>query len=334
MLCADADWANVGQILAECLQTQGVDAEMFVQYHVGKKANNTQGTVKPLEEMLEIMSEYDVVQFMHSGRRILVPYRGDDSGPNRLQKEPYLDMRVAEKIDQIRAAGVKTTVFHGGTFYRVFHEKIHALDINQFFDATIIQTGDLFDLGGHNEKWLLPAVNTTKIRPRYKSSGSVLSFAHYPSKAAHKNTKVIRTVLKRMLRRKGGFEFKCNPTNVSHVENLKRMRAADVYIEHQMFELMGKKYGEFGITALEAAAVGDIVITCTNFKDRYEQEYGKFVPYVSNSKEEMKVYIKQLLSLSDEEIVEKQKETRQWVVDNHSYKVIGSRLLNLYHDLT
>jgi hypothetical protein len=334
MLCADMDWANVGQIYSKCLQTQGIDAEMFVQGHTLNKDPSEQGTIMPLKEMIKIMDNYDVIQFMHSGRRILVPYHGKDSGPTRFDKEPYLNAQVADKINNIRAKGAKTAIFHGGTFYRLFHKKIHKLNINSFFDTTFIQTGDLFNLGGHNEKWLLPAIDVKKISPCYKKVGSILKIAHYPSNASVKNTAVICSIVNKMHNSLSSFEFDCNTNKVPHVENLKRMSMADVYIEHQKFKLRGCTYGEFGVTALEAAAVGSIVVTCTKLKDRYKKEYGEFMPYISNSEKDLKRIIKRINNLTEKEIIQKQKKTRQWVCDNHSYEQMGKRLLQAYDDIS
>lgn len=330
MLCADMDWANVGYMYAECLKTQGVDAEMFVRGHTKNKVPSRQGTLVSLEKMVSIMGEYDVVQFMHTGRRILVPYHGMDKGPTRFDKEPYLNDFVAEKIDSIRAKGVKTAVFHGGTFYRLFHKKIHNLNINRFFDITFIQTGDLFELGGHNERWLLPAIDTDMYRPSYKKSGRKLRISHFPSNPKVKNTRTIEKVVDKVSQNLNNFNFTCSTEKVSHLQNLKRMKRSDVYIEHQGFNLRGKTYGEFGVTAFEAAALGNIVITCTKLQSRYEKEYGKFAPYISNSEQELELRIREVAGLTEHEIIRGQKESRQWVCDNHSYAQVGRQLVNIY----
>jgi len=119
--------------------------------------------------------------------------------------------------------------------------------------------------------------------------------------------------------------------NISHNNHLKRIAKSDIYIEHQCYRLDGEKYGEFGITALEAAALGKIVITCSSAIKKYNFEYGDCPLFISNCEEEFIDTINNIMKMTDEEISEHQKLTRDWVCKNHSYDALADRLINFYN---
>ena len=83
---------------------------------------------------------------------------------------------------------------------------------------------------------------------------------------------------------------------------------------------------------MEAAALGKVVITDFLGKEKYEKEFCKCPFLVANTKEELLEHISYLRSLNGEKIREIQKETRDWVVKNQSYKVIGGRLRDVLGD--
>ena len=73
---------------------------------------------------------------------------------------------------------------------------------------------------------------------------------HFPSKPAVKGSDKIVEAMKNV---KGNFEFRYSDKRVSWEEQIKRMSECDIYVERFT------KDSGFGITALEAAALGKIV---------------------------------------------------------------------------
>ena len=85
----------------------------------------------------------------------------------------------------------------------------------------------------------------------------------------------------------------------------------------------------FGITVMEAAALGKIVINRFPMKNSYEKVFGKCAIFNTESSDELKNVIEYLLSLSNEKIIDLQKDSRRWVENCHSYKVIGNHFLKI-----
>ena len=100
-----------------------------------------------------------------------------------------------------------------------------------------------------------------------------------------------------------------------------------VYIELFKPILEGNPYGSFGIQALEAAAMGKSVVTQNMNEDVYFNEYGFCRLMLANNETDFKDIVELLDKSSPDEIKNLQEETRQWVVDNHSYKSTGLKLL-------
>jgi glycosyltransferase involved in cell wall biosynthesis len=111
---------------------------------------------------------------------------------------------------------------------------------------------------------------------------------------------------------------------------MNRISECDIYIDHQAYELGGQPYGEFGIAALEAAAMGKIVVSCTGKQKRYEKENGKIGMLVSNSPEELKSTLVSLVTKEDRQLHKIRKQCRFWVERYHSYRYIGKKTESFY----
>jgi len=212
--------------------------------------------------------------------------------------------------------GQKVFVFHGGSSYRLHSEKVNAF-FNQFVDGAIVQTADLLNLGAKNEHWLLPPVDTKSINADYRYHDK--TFAHYPRHPAVVGTQAIDNVMDKI---EGGY-YKKDETTVSWKENIKRMSECDVYIE-----ALVPGY-EWGLTALEAASLGKIVITNSISKEMYEKEYGKLELLIANDEEELVNHVKDILTWTPKKIAKKKKATRDWVRKNHSFRAIGRRFMEI-----
>jgi hypothetical protein len=283
------DWANLGYTFSKCLNEVGLDALALTQCKISKYKDSAE--MANTKFMKKKALEADVIIFMHS-------------------KHINLGMDFNNK---------KVFVFHGGSKYRHNSDKINKI-FNPIVDKTIIQTSDLLGLGAKDERWMLPPVDTKKLIPNYhRLISNKLIIGHFPSSRVEKGTDIINEVANDLLIKSHNLMYLYDDSKVSWEENLKRIALCDIYIEQI-------RWGEWGVTALEAAALGKIVIT--NFKslNRYRQQYGDCQLMVANNKVELRDTIKNLLTWNDNYIDEKKKLTRKWVKDNHSYKSIGNRL--------
>ncbi len=194
--------------------------------------------------------------------------------------------------------------------------------LNQFFypiiEGAIVQTYDLLNLGAKNEKWILPPVDTEKIQVA-EVENDVLTFGHFPRHPAIKGTRVIYDLMQ-SLSDDPRFRFLASTKIVSWENNLKRMGECDVYIEE-----LAPPY-EWGITTLEAAALGKVVITDFNGLDSYQDVYGACPLLVSNTLEELRDRVIEAIEMDKSDLLLKQRETRKWVETYHSYEAVGERL--------
>jgi hypothetical protein len=213
----------------------------------------------------------------------------------------------------------KLFVFHGGTIYRNYSSRINN-HFNQIVDATIIQSYEFLDKGAKNQKWVLPPVDTKLIQPDYVYHDH--TFAHYPSKPYVKGTKEILEVMSPEARYYNGGRFLYSHELKPWEAHLKRVNDCDIYIEQMI-------YGDWGIAALEAAALGKVVITNFTGLEEYNKEYGNCELVVANNKTELNYKINEILAWSKDELLEKKKATRKWVEDYHSLEAIGNRLKEL-----
>jgi len=293
------DWANVGWVFQESLRAVGVDA---VALRTGKSHPFGYPEQARRVDIVEMQAEVDKgfgVMFMHS------------QWPGELVLK---DKKVA--------------VFHGGSWYRNEPERWNVF-WNPKIRVSAIQTANLLDLGAKNVVWVMPSVDTDAIVPNGWFQSGKLRFAHFPRKASKKGSaKFVRAM---MAFEGKGASFQFDPVVVPWKKSIERMSNCDVYLESQEYERKGpnglKPIGVWGITAMEVAALGKIVVTCFAQKKRYEREFGECPIIGANSKEELNKVIRKLLELSSSEIVQLQKKHREWVVRCHSRQAVGSKLL-------
>ena len=97
------------------------------------------------------------------------------------------------------------------------------------------------------------------------------------------------------------------------------MSECDIYIEQICKH-------EWGITALEAAALGKIAITTFRGLEEYRKQYGDCELVVANTENELRERVEEIMSWTPEQILEKKKATRRWVETYHSFEAVGQRL--------
>lgn len=223
LLCALADYANVGGMTAYALRSVGVDAWMFMvnPHPFNYRNQGTLLTQQNLREFLHYGHDADVVQHLHS------------------QYLPYTKKFPGQQA-----------VFHGGTMYREHPDQVNAF-FNPRVGLSLTQTTEMLDTGATNEVHWIPPVDFDRLSPGPYIQGDI-QFGHYPSDPTKKGTKTIVQAMKEMDLLD---QFVHDLRQVPYHENLGRIRTCDVYIEKQAY------YYDFSLTALEAGAMRRIVIT-------------------------------------------------------------------------
>lgn len=298
LIIAKHDWANLGYSYHKALKAVGVDSVM-VKLNRHHFAYPEQGTIRNIKQIISLAQQAKIIQYIHSEYISIGPLKGK-----------------------------RVFVIHGGSKYRQNSNKINKI-FNPMVEKTIIQTADLLDLGAKNEVWVLPPIDTITIKPIFNRQSNKIIIGHYPSDAGVKGSDVINKIIKKINNDeqfKNRIQYNYSDKSVNWNENIKRMSTCDIYVEALSLKQNGKKYGEWGITCLEAAALGKIIITHSQNSDRYRKEYGECPLNIANSPEELETTLKNLIMLKDDDILEKKKQIRHWVETLHNYRAIGKRL--------
>lgn len=291
------DWANFSYDNAKALKSIGIQCESV---KLTKHKNNYPNESKLVseKELQKLINKADIIQIHHSDKQMA----------SFVKNHPFV------------------VVYYAGSTYRNYPEFYNEL-FNPIVKMSIHALGEFWDLGAKNQKYLVGAVDTDKIKPHYSKGFSTPRIAHYPSNVNKKGTVHIKQMLDELAKRGRRFKFLGDDVHlVPFSENLKRMADCDIYIELFQLKLGTKRYGSFGISALEAAALGKIVITNNLSWKVYEDNYGKCELVIANTETEFINKLFFLIDSNDDILLEKQKATREWLVRNHSYKATGIRL--------
>jgi hypothetical protein len=288
---SQSDWANFAYTNSQALRSVGVECDSISATKHNHYLVQSE-TIPDITEMIDRIKQYDVVQFFHDNTRLF-----------NLIATHCNDKRII--------------VWHTSSVYRKYHASINAV-MNKYNVIHVCAMPEFMAMcpGAH---YVVGAVDTDKLIPT-KTNNAKVKFAHYPSNPTVKGTPKIWELMRGL-----DVDFTCSIELVNNDMQLKRISECDVYIE--MFterDGNGSLYGNFGITALEAAAMGKAVIT--NCKDRrvYYENYGK-LPFIVVNDE--KTFIHQVLLMNTG--VDITDETRDIIVKNHSYQSTGNRILKL-----
>lgn len=283
------DWASVGAVYAECLGEVGVNARsLCLRTHPFEYRIKSEVVDK--KRMQALAGQARVVVFMHTA-------------------PPFWNPGLRWK---------RVVVFHGGSKYRLAAPEWNVF-WNDKVDLSMIQTADLMGLGAKNQVLMPLAVDTKSIRMGVRPRGDKhqkIVIAHFPRHHELKGTSIILRTMRELGMERG--QFLHENRHVTWTENLDRMSKCDVYVESQQYAQMGVPLGEWGMTALEAAALGKVVVTCFFSKREYEREFGKCPIVAANSEDELLYELGRLVEMDGDGVDELKRETRQWVERNHS----------------
>lgn len=312
LMLTNNDWANIGYGFAKCLRLLGLDVRFIKgQTHPSYLLQGEIHKMIPLGSL---------------GNPELSPYV-TANGLRPLTEEAHVihftSSAFVETGTDLRKKHV--VVQHDGGLYRQKYQIANGL-FKGFADITIIQGPDLLGLGAKNEVWICNPVDTEMLRPDFGSNGKI-RIGHFPSNSITKNTgEVLRAIEILEGDRIWGNKFQYigvrgPEQRVSWMTNLERMKYCDILIERCNSKVM-----EWGATALEASALGTIVVTNSHSRELYEKEYGKWALHIANDYEQCVEILKGLISLGDRGILEEKHKSREWVVRYHSFEAVARRL--------
>jgi len=290
------DYSNFAYDNAMALRSVGVDANSYVIIPHQFNYLRTSEQIS-LSNVMQKMVEADYVQIFHSDSEAL---------------NVFINSKSKAKL----------IVYHAGSRYRRAPEKYNHL-FNGFVHKSVIALPEFAGLGCKNEQYLVGAIDTDRIYRTPSHPQHPFDFRHYPSNAHVKGTTdIIKMVME--VKQNNKFHFRYGLNRVESPQQYERMRECDIYIE--LFAPMneGKPYGSFGITALEAASMGKIVVTQNLNSDVYFNEYGFCRLFTPVTVSDFKEVIELLANSTPKEISNLQDETREWVVKNHGYKASGN----------
>lgn len=290
------DYANFSHDNAMALRSVGVDCTSYVIIPHPFNYLHTSITAS-INLVMEEMRSADYVQIFHSDSEAL---------------NVFINSKSKAKL----------IVYHAGSRYRRDPKTYNHL-FNGFVHRSVIALPEFAGLGSKNEQYIVGAIDTDRIYANPSHPQAPFTFAHYPSNPDVKGTDDIERMMREV-----GIKLRSSVQIVDMAKQYERMRECDIYIE--LFAPLngGKPYGSFGITALEAASMGKIVVTQNLNSDVYFNEYGECKLMNAINEDVFKDIVLSLNGYTQKQITNFQDETREWVVKNHSYKATGERLLN------
>jgi hypothetical protein len=328
-MLAQDDWANSGWRYFKCIQSLGIDI-LALKGSFHRMAYPEQIPIHPCM-MNKSTSEYP----------LNIPELG------AYAKDAKVIHYIASKVilPGIYLMEKKVVMQHGGSIYRTNHEKINDF-CNNFASASIIQCPDLLGLGAKNEHWIYYPVDTDFIQPDFTTKDKLI-VGHFPSNPEIKGTSTIVKIIEKLEKSplSKRFEYIGNRHTdwskefikeelVLWTDNLRRLAKCDIIIETCNDNIEGNVYGEWGNTAIEAAALGKIVITNSLAQDLYKKEYGGCALQIANTPKELEETLTKILSLSNAEIELLKAKSRHWVEDKHSIPATAQKLWDkVYKDL-
>lgn len=289
------DWANYSYYNACSLRAVGVEVEGY------KLMPHSFG----YSEQHPVISKEDMIKKINSGYDIIQIFNSD------IMMLHYLTNHKG-----------KVVVYHTGSGYRASHKELNQR-FNPVVNKSIIALGEFENLGAKNYTYISVAVDTDKLTARQQSEtiNKPYKFLHCPSNAKVKGTDKILKMFA-----KAGMSLIIDTKILSHEESWRRMRNCDIYVELFNPEINGDKYGSFGTTAAEAAALGKVVVTQNLSKEVYEKYYGDCPLILAEDETDFIRKIKWLNALPEKQLLDLQQVHREWAVNKHSFHATGLKL--------
>lgn len=290
----DVDYANLCYNLSKSLRSIGVQSESMT-LHPHSFGYKEQSTMVSHSMMIAAIKKAECVVIGHS---------------------------FAKFIEWI-PKGKRIFVIHTGTRYRQDSEALNAV-FDEVVERTFTDSPEFMELGAKMITYVATAIDTDNI-PQKKNTGSQITFAHYPSNPEVKGTGKILQMMSKI-----HAHIDSSVKKLHHEENLRRMSKCDVYIEMFATKQKGKTYGNAGVTAWEAAAMGKPVITNFLHDYVYKKAYGDLPFFIANSEVEFQLKVQNLAALDRIDYNLLSDFIRNTIVTRHSFEATGRYLLQYF----
>lgn len=289
---SESDYANYGHNISKALRSVGVDCiDLCLLKH--KFKYDESGVRVNLPTMIDRIKKANIIQVMHSDVKLF-----------------DLARKYNPKAEII--------VYHTGSRYR----QDFAMMNKKFAGCkTITDQTELMKRGNHHY-----VISPVKIHKPVFKSLLPIRIGHFPSSTEVKGTDDIIKMLRKF---SGKFKLVHSTDFVPNKAQIQRMSMCDVYIELFKPTLWGREYGCFGVTALEAASLGKLVITQDLNPSVYIENYGKHPFLLANTPEQFERTITEMLQMSCAQVKELQKENHKRLAENHSFEATGRRVLQI-----
>lgn len=210
-------------------------------------------------------------------------------------------------------------VYHTGSRYRQAKEVFDSI-FNPFCERTFVDIPDLYNDKAKNCT-LFPSPIAVPDKIVHRSAGRKLIVGHFHPKAQLKGSPLIIKAMEKI----EGIEFRYSDKLVSNKENLKRMAECDIIIDLLNNYQNGVPYGAWGVTTLEAAAMGKIVLSSNMFDEVYEKFYDYCPIGKIDTEADLIKYINFYAQMTTMEFRAAQDVFYEWVRDKHSFKASGEK---------
>lgn len=297
--CTTEDYANFAHDNAKSLRSVGIDCKDY-KTAAHKFNYPTQSTVIPNDQMVEMMRQADIIQIFHSNESMLQLLKNVD---------------ISKK---------KIYIYYCDSNYRSNPSYYNKL-FNPIVERSFIALCEFEGKGAKNETYIVGASDTSRIYSESKNT-QPYTIGHFPSSKEVKGTDKILEMLGKVT---SPFKLNFSTELTTYEKQLERMKDCDIYIELFKPELNGKQYGSWGMTTLEAAALGKVVVTQNLNNSLYQKTYGNCPLILCDNEQHFINNINKLLLLSNYELEQLQIDTYYWVENNHSYEATGKKLKQL-----
>lgn len=292
---SQTDWANFQYSNMGALRSVGLECDSITMQKHPFYAEQSE-VVPCIGDIIKRIANYDVIQFFHDNVSLF-------------------DLLYPAMV------GKKVITYHTSSYYRANSAYVNA-HMAPVAHKQVCAMPEFMAMCPRGV-YMVGAVDTDKIKPGGWVGNERPTFAHYPS---NPNVKGTAKIAELMGRTPANFHYSTD--TVSYEQQLARMNLCDVYIE--MFtekDGMGSAYGDFGITALEAAAMGKVVITNANHDRIYAKIYGSRFYFSFDTEGEFLNFINDFSNRSVDQLKFAKEKILATVIRNHSYKATGEYFL-------
>lgn len=303
LFISNHDYARFSHNMANAYRTVRSDIKDLT-LHAHKFGYESQSTLVKPGDMERAIEKAEQIHIMHS--------------------DPFL-FKMVMRWNK----GAKLIHWATGSRYRQNPVKYNNM-FNPYVEMTVIALTEFANLGAKNPHYIVGAIDTERIRPTRPYEGRIPQIYHLPSDPETKGTEAIFEIVRSL---KGDFNFEYKLTPSPYKLQLELMAKCDIYLELFATTQGDKPYGSWGITALEAAAMGKVVFTQMNNVGVYAKTYGTIpkmfmLNEVGQWVEALQGFINRPKMIKDWQVM-----SRDWVEKHHSFRATGKKMKEMFAGL-